>query len=113
MADEALLPKEGQSTSSFKLAMVAAAAPLALAVVLGLAAAFSPYPDAREGLMGVLKYAVIPSIIGAAGVAMQYINGRSKVSVAKMDAYSAINAAPQTTQAAGTQINVTQPGESQ
>jgi len=103
------LPKPGESTSSFKLAAISALSPVVLAVVLILAAAFTPHAEVRSELVGLLKYLVTAGIVGGAAVGVQYVNARGKLSVAKMEAYSAINAAPQTTQAAGTQINVTQP----
>lgn len=111
MADETLLPKDGSNTSSYRLAVYSVCGTAALGLVLVVCAAFSPYPEMREGLVDLLKFAVIPAAVANAGIAMQYINGRSKVSVAKAEVYGAINAAPQTTQAAGTQINVTQPTE--
>lgn len=109
MAEENLLPKAGEQTSSFKVATLSALAPVALGLVLIIGAAFTPYPEVRDELLGLLKYLVGIGILGGAGIGMQYVSQRGKVSVAKLDAYKAINAAPQTTQAAGTQINVTQP----
>jgi hypothetical protein len=109
MADEKLLPKDGAETSSYRLAVYSALGTVALGLVLIICAAFSPYPEMRESLTDILKFGVIPAAVGNAGVIMQYISGRSKVSVAKLETFSAINAPPQGTQATGTQINVTQP----
>jgi hypothetical protein len=107
--EENLLPKTGTDTSSYKLAIISAVSPVALVVVLILAVAFTPHAEVREELVGLLKYLVTAGIAGGALVGAQYVRARGNVSVAKLDTYKAINAPPQGTQAAGTQINVTQP----
>lgn len=94
MADENLLPKSGESTSSYKLAALSAIAPIALGLVLVIGAAFTPYPEVRDELMGLLKYLVGAGILGGAGIGIQYVRSRGSVSVAKLDAYKAINAPP-------------------
>jgi hypothetical protein len=94
MAEETLLPKDGAETSSYRLAVYSALGTVALGVVLILGASFSPYQEMREVLAGLLKLYVIPAVIGNAAIFMQYINGRSKISVAKTEAYSVINAPP-------------------
>lgn len=109
--DRDLLPRKGSATSSFKLAAISALSPVALAVALILAAAFTPHAEVRSELVGLLRYLVSAGIIGGAAIGMQYVHARGKVSVAKLDTYKAMHAAPQNTQSAGTQINVNPEGK--
>ena len=79
-------PKPGVETSSFKVAIISALAPVALLLVIVLGLIFVEDPVVRPILIDALKYLVSAGIIGGAAVGWKYVDKRGDVSVAKVQA---------------------------
>ena len=83
-------PKAGVETSSFKIAIISALAPVALLLVIVVGLIFVDDPQARGILIDGLRYLVTAGIIGGAAVGWKYVDKRGDVSVEKVRALSSL-----------------------
>jgi len=79
-------PKEGTATSSFKVVIVSALAPVALLLALIIGLALIDDPAVRSILIDALRYLVMTGIIAGGAIGWKYVDKRGDVSVAKVEA---------------------------
>jgi hypothetical protein len=89
---QSLIPKEGKETSSYRLALVSALAPVALLLVIIIGLAVVSNPKAQDALTWALL-AVLASVLGGTAIGVQYVAKRGNVAVAKTQALGQIIAA--------------------
>lgn len=105
-----LLPKPGAETSSFKVAVASALAPLVALFGILVTLGFTGDPDLRALLLDTLRFVVLPGIFAGGAVGWQYVKQRGAVSVAKLETYRAINAPPPAVP--GARVEITQETQS-
>ena len=83
-------PKPGVETSSFKIAVISAIAPVALLLVIVLGLIFIKDEAVRSILIDALKYMVSAGILAGGAVGWKYVEKRGDVSVAKVNALGSL-----------------------
>lgn len=95
MTDEhqALLPKDGLETSSYRVALYAICAPVAALFILVAALLFTHDQSVREALIDLIKYVVSAGILASAAAVVRYIASRGNIAVAKTEAFRDVTTA--------------------